>query len=185
MGILPARRTRLTYEHYLLFPEDGKQHEIIEGEHYMSPAPETAHQGALGNLYVIMFNYLRRRRLGTVFFAPVDVLFSNTNVVQPDLVYVSKQNAGIITKQNIRGTPDLLVEVRSPGTAKYDLTLKKNLYARFGVKEYWIVDPAERTIEVFRLGSGGYGRAKKFGRKDRLQVALIPGLAFAVREVFA
>ncbi|MBI2060415.1 MAG: Uma2 family endonuclease [Nitrospirae bacterium] len=184
MGILPARRIKLTYDHYLLFPEDGNRHEIIEGEHYMSPAPETQHQRIIVKLARLMGNHLERSGQGEILVAPTDVVLSDTNVVQPDLIYVSKENARIITKANIRGVPDLIVEVLSPGSAKRDQSLKKDLYARAGVKEYWIVDPAKRAVDVFRLGKSGYSPPKRFTRRDTLRAVLVPGFSVSVGELF-
>src|SRR5574341_724660 len=104
---------KLTYKDYLLFPENGKRHELIDGEHYMTPAPSTRHQRISGKVFKTLSNFIEKNKLGEVFYAPCDVVFSNTDVVQPDIVFISNENKHIITDSNIQGTPDLVVEIIS------------------------------------------------------------------------
>src|SRR5574342_874905 len=120
--------SQLKYEDYLLFPDDGKRHEIIDGDHYVTPAPRTKHQRISANLTVALVSFVKRRRAGLVLAAPSDVILSEDNVVQPDLLFVSAAGAGIVTEDNIRGAPDLVVEIISETTRKRDEVTKRKLY---------------------------------------------------------
>ena len=128
---------KLTYEDFLLFPDDGKRHELIDGEHYVTPAPNTKHQQVSGNLYFLLRQYLEQRPVGRLFFAPFDVVFSTFDVVEPDLLYMSNDRASaVLTPQHIEGAPELVVEIGSKRTRKRDETIKRRLYQRSGVSEY-------------------------------------------------
>jgi len=140
----------LTYEEYLLFPDDGRRHELIGGEHYVTPAPTPVHQRFLGNLYRMLSLFVSENRLGEVFFAPVDVVLSPRDVVQPDLIFIGNARADRVTRENIKGAPDLVVEVISESSRQVDKKLKRALYERHDVVEYWIADPDLRIFEVFR-----------------------------------
>lgn len=140
----------LTYEDYLLFPDDGRRHELIGGEHYVTPAPTTIHQWFLGNLYRVLSQFVMENGLGKVFFAPVDVILSPQDVVQPDLIFISNARLGRVTRENILGAPDLVVEVISESTRKLDRKLKRTLYGTYDVAEYWIADPELKIFEVYR-----------------------------------
>ena len=131
---------KLTYEDYKNTPED-ERYELLDGELVMSEAPRIVHQSVDMELGTLMNLFVKENDLGRVFSAPTDVVLSDTIVVQPDLLFVSKQRAHIITEQNIQGAPDLVVEILSPSTANRDWTIKRGFYARYGVKELWIVDP--------------------------------------------
>ena len=135
-GTARTPRVKLTYDDFVRFPEDGMRHEIIDGEHYVAPAPNMGHQQVVGQLHGLIWTYLRTRPIGELFVAPFDVVFSNVDVVEPDLLYVSKGRASILTQANVQGTPDLVVEVRSPSTGRRDETIKLALYQRAGVSEY-------------------------------------------------
>ena len=116
MSIVQDSRIKLTYEDYVRIPEDGKRHEIIDGDHYVTPRPFVYHQTVSGRLFVQLFRQVEERELGRVLCAPMDVLLSEVDIVQPDIVVVLKRNASIITKKNIQGSPDLLIEILSPST---------------------------------------------------------------------
>jgi Uma2 family endonuclease len=125
----------------------------------MVPSPNVPHQGVVIDLGTLFNIFVRGNDLGRVYVAPFDVVLSDTNVVQPDVMFVSRERLGIITHANIQGAPDLVVEVRSPSTAQRDLTIKRRLYAEHaehGVKEYWMVDPEARTITVLLLRNGDF-----------------------------
>ncbi|MGH7791389.1 MAG: Uma2 family endonuclease, partial [Thermodesulfobacteriota bacterium] len=111
---------KLTYEDYLLLPEDGNRYEILDGELNVTPAPTTKHQTISGNLFVILHRYVREQRAGKVFSAPVDVILDYSSIVQPDLIFVSKEREEIITEKNVQGAPDLVIEILSPNTVKID-----------------------------------------------------------------
>jgi Uma2 family endonuclease len=178
--------SQLTYEDYLQFPDDGKRHEIIEGDHYMTPAPRRKHQRASGRLFVALSSFAAARRLGEVFAAPFDVVLSDENVVQPDLLFVSTARAAIVTEDNIQGAPDLIVEILSESSRKKDEVTKRKLYERFGVQEYWIVDPELEIVKIFKLTQHGYGRASELSKEtnDVLTTELLPGFECAVSEIF-
>ena len=132
---------KFTYEDYLSFPEDGKRHELIDGEHFVTPAPLTKHQRILSNLHLLITAYVKQNALGSAFFAPTDVILSDTDVVQPDFLFISATRSAIITEANIQGPPDLAVEILSEGTRKTDEVIKRKLYERYGVEEYWVFYP--------------------------------------------
>jgi Uma2 family endonuclease len=178
---------KLTYEDYVQFPEDGKRHELIDGEHYVTPTPIRKHQAIAGNLFGLIWSYLQENRLGRVFTAPFDVIFSDFDVVQPDVLYISRERAETIeTTPWVRGAPDLLVEIESPSTRKRDETIKRRLYKRFGVSEYWIVDPELDTIKAFRRINDRYERTAELQleNNDVLTTPLLPGLALRLSKIF-
>ena len=134
---MPTARpdTRFTYDDFLLFPDDGKRHEIIDGEHYVTPSPNTRHQELVGRLHLAIGNFLRdQTALGRVFLAPFDVVFSSYDVVEPDLLFIAGDQIDILTKQNVQGSPALVVEILSPGTRKTDEQIKRRLFDRGGVR---------------------------------------------------
>lgn len=141
MRPVAAAPVKFTYEDFLNFPDDGKRHEIIDGEHYVTPSPNTKHQTVCTALTALLWTYLKQHPVGAVFVAPLDVVLSDVDIVEPDLLYISRDRADVLTRQNVRGAPDLVVEILSPSTRKTDETTKRKRYERFGVGEYWVVDP--------------------------------------------
>ena len=121
------RSAHLTYEDYVEFPDDGKRHEIIEGGHYMTPAPRIKHQRISGRLFAALNGVATSSRLGEVFAAPCDVVLSDENVVQPDLVFVSSVRADIVTEENVQGAPDIVIEILSDSSRKKDEVTKRKL----------------------------------------------------------
>lgn len=177
-----------TYEDYLALPESGPiRYEIFDGELSMTPSPNTRHQEISWNLSFAFGAWLKKNPGGKSFTAPYDVIFSTNPLqyVEPDLVYVSKERLSIITGQNIQGIPDLIVEICSPATEKKDRKEKFALYQRFGVPEYWIVDPETETVQVFRWRDGHYTLAEECRGEDHLASPLLPGLSIPAREIFA
>ena len=184
---VPHRGVKLTYDDFVLFPDDGKRHEIIDGEHFVTPSPSTKHQAIAMNLGSMLWNYLQERPIGRVFAAPFDVVFSHFDVVEPDLLYLSNARAAeVLTSKHARGAPDLVVEIGSKGTRKRDATIKRRLYERFGVAEYWIIDPELDTIQVYRHDSGQYERVAELSLAagDVLTTPLLPGLTLPLARVF-
>lgn len=155
MSIIENSKTKLTYEDYVGFPEDGRRHEVIDGDHYVTPSPSSYHQSLSLRLAAALLDLVERPGHGRVFTAPMDVLLTKVDIVQPDIMVVSKKNAAIITEKNIRGSPELLVEILSSSTSDRDRNLKKSLYQRSGVREYWIVDPDRKRVEQHVLASHG------------------------------
>ena len=177
-------RVKLTYADYLNAPDDTR-YELLDGELIMTPAPNIPHQDSLFDLGVDLKLLTRRARIGRVFIAPVDVILSDTDVVQPDIMFVSNARAHTITDDNIRGAPDLVVEILSPGTAERDRTFKRDLYARHGVKEYWMVDTVLRQIRQLMLDWDEFRLAGVFGVGDTLVSPTLNGHALNVSDVFA
>lgn len=174
---------RLTYEDYCLLPNDGKRYEIIDGELFVSPAPIPKHQIFVSNLLYYLADFVKRRGLGRVFTAPIDVVFSQHDVVEPDLIYISKSRASILTRANVQGAPDLVVEVLSESTQKTDQTTKLKLYARFGVAEYWIIDPEACSAEIYRSGPQGLELAGHLSSEAQLTSPLFPGFSLPLRSL--
>ena len=175
---------QFTYEDYLQLPDDGKRYEIIEGELYMSPAPLTIHQKIVGNLFRIWANFVHEEKNGTVFLAPCDVVFSDASIVQPDILFISNKNSSIIEEKNIQGAPDLIIEVTSPSTEIRDLDHKKRLYAKYGVKEYWIVFSNEKKVEVWDPEGNWYVLSGTYSEQDNVNSVLLPGFLVDLEDVF-
>lgn len=175
---------QLTYSNYKDFPEDGKRYEILEGRLLMVPSPFTPHQRISGKLYRHLSNYVEKNNLGEVFHPPYDVVLSELNVVQPDIIYVSKENSNIITEENIKGVPDLVIEIVSKTSRKNDETTKKMIYARSNIKEYWIVYPESKTINVFTKPEQGYVLWKEFLTTDTLSTPTFPDIKLDIAKIF-
>ena len=176
----PAKRW--TYEEYYRL-EGDQRYELIGGNLLMAPAPDTWHQNWVGSLFDILRSHARKNQLGRVFVSPIDVVLDDENTVQPDLVYVAKEKESIIQRRAIFGVPDLLVELVSPSSVRRDRYDKKELYARFGVREYWIGDPANRSLEILTLKGGQYELHCAAEEKGRLTSLVVPGLEFDLCEV--
>jgi Uma2 family endonuclease len=183
----PLRQIQYTYEDYLLFPEDGKRHELIAGDHFMSPSPITKHQKVLRQVFYKICNFLEHTPLGEVFCAPYDVVLSNTDIVEPDILFVSDERKAIITEKNIQGAPDLVIEILSESTRRTDEVKKRNLYERYGVAEYWIVDPELETVKIYKMTDEGYVRPDELSleRGDILITPLLPNFSIPLSEIFS
>ncbi len=173
---------RWTYEEYYKL-DDDQRYEIIDGHLLMAPAPDTAHQEWSRELTLILASYVKRNKLGKVFAAPVDVVLDTQNTVQPDLLFVSNANLGIIQHRAVFGTPDLMVELVSPSSVRRDRYQKKDLYARFGVKEYWIGDPANKTLEILTVKEGRFELHCCAEEKGKLTSLVLAGLEFDLTEI--
>jgi Uma2 family endonuclease len=184
--IPPTSGVKLTYDDFLLFPDDGQRHELIDGEHYVTPSPNQIHQIIVGNLYFALRGYLEEHPIGQAFLAPFDVVFSSVDVVEPDLLYITAERREILTKQNVQGAPDLVIEVGSPGTRRRDETIKRRLYERAEVSEYWIVDPDLEVVRVYQREGQGFGRPRELSREagDVLESALFRSFTLPLDAVF-
>jgi Uma2 family endonuclease len=183
----PSPGVKLTYDDFVQFPDDGMRHELIDGEHYVTPSPNTKHQTLSINLTVLIGSWLERNPIGQLFHAPFDVVFSNFDVVEPDLLYLSNARAAdALTPQHVRGVPELVIEIASPGTRKRDETVKRRLYERAGVSEYWVVDPEIDTVRVYRLEGEAFARVIELAADagDIVTSALLPGLEIPLSRVF-
>jgi len=175
--------TRLNYDDYCLLPSNGKRYEIIDGELFVTPSPLWRHQNVLTNLLYYLVDFVKKHDLGKVYPAPFDVVFSQYDVVEPDILYVSKTRASVLTEKNVQGAPDLVVEILSESTAKIDRTTKLKLYARYGVAEYWVIDPATCSVEIYRPVSGGYELVVQLDSSQSLTSPLFPGFALPLSKL--
>ena len=176
---------QFTYEDYRTAPPD-KRYELLDGKLLLTPAPNLKHQRLQLRLGMRLAQFIEERRLGELFFAPCDVVLSDTDVVQPDLLFVSNErNHLLLGGDNVRGGPDLVVEILSPATAERDRGCKRTLYAKHGVKEYWLVDPAAETVTILRPRAGALEVAHTFGRNETLRSPLLAGLALGLEDIFS
>ena len=178
----PASPTvKFTYEDVRLFPDDRKRHELIDGEHYVTPSPRLKHQAIVGNLYWLIRSFLTDH-----YVSPLDVVLSRIDVVEPDLLYVANDQQDMLTESNISGPPALVVEVLSSSTRRRDETLKLELYGRMGVREYWIVDPDLETLTVYRARDDRFARIGELSLEanDALSSPMFPGLDLPLSSVF-
>lgn len=174
--------SKLTYDDYVNFPNDGKRYEIIDGELYVNPAPNTKHQRLLGRLFRTLAAFVEEHGLGEVFIAPFDVVLAEIDVLQPDLLFISAARMQILTQANVKGAPDLVVEVLSDGTRRYDETTKRKRYEHFEVQEYWIVDPIDDSVRILRLEGKQYERIIVGGN---ITSPLFPGFSLGLKKLFA
>jgi Uma2 family endonuclease len=187
-GVTGARAgVKLTYDDFLLFPDDGKRHELIDGEHYVTASPNTKHQRVSGNLHWLIRSYLEGHPIGRIFYAPFDVVFSHFDVVEPDLLYMSNARAAeILTAQHVKGSPQLVIEIGSPSTRGRDETIKRRLYERSAVDEYWVVDPDVDLVRVYRRTGNRFARPTELSLEagDVLTTPLLPGIQLRLAEIF-
>ena len=176
-------KTKLTYADYAKTSDD-ERYELLDGELVKVPTPLVNHQRVLGNLMLKVASFVWERNLGRVYPRPTDVVLSDTTVVEPDILFVSSQRSHIITRENIQGAPDLVVEIYDPPTAERDRTVKLDLYALHGVKEYWIVDPDAGTITVLLRGEGGFEVNGIYGEGQSLRSPTLEGFSVAPEEIF-
>lgn len=183
---MPSRagRVTLTYDDYARLPEDGHRYELYNGEIDTAPAPNLAHQDAVLNLGSLLRSHVRQNQLGRIFVAPTDVVLSDLTVVQPDLVFVARERESIITPLNVRGAPDLVVEVLSASAPERDLAVKYQLYARYGVPSYWLFDPSSRTARALVLEQGAYREVAAASGGERFSAPPFPDLVIRLAEVW-
>jgi Uma2 family endonuclease len=177
---------RLTYDDLARMPDDGMRHEIIDGVHYVTPSPVRRHQQLLRRLVVAIGSYLELHPdLGEVFTAPFDTVFTQWDVVEPDLLFIAADQLHILTEPNVQGAPALVVEILSPGTKRRDVGVKLQLYDRGGVREYWIVDPEENIFTIHRRAADG-SFPKLQSRRDAGTIAtpLLPGFRLQTDTLF-
>jgi len=178
---------KLTYDDFVHFPDDGKRHELIDGEHYVTPSQNTRHQRIAGTLFGMIWTWLEAHPVGQLFHAPYDVVFSEFDVVEPDLLYLSNERAAeIMTALHLRGAPELVIEIGSPSTRQRDETIKRHLYERTGVSEYWFVDPELDVVRVYRRNGEEFARPVELSREagDTLTTPILPGLLLPLSRIF-
>jgi Uma2 family endonuclease len=165
----------------------SKSYELMDGELHVTPAPSTTHQAVAQNIEFMLMQHVRETRAGRVFHAPLDVVLGDgarRDVVQPDILFIDRAREHIITEPEVAGAPDLAIEILSPTTKARDPGLKNTIYARAGVREYWIVDPAQELVDVFTLGEDGYGAPVRFRAGDTLLSGVLAGLRMPLADVF-
>jgi len=173
----------LTYEDYRKLPE-GAPYQLIGGELVLTPSPTTYHQIISGKLQFQMMGYVIERNLGMVLDAPIDVYLSETETYQPDIIFIAQERLGIIEHERINGAPDLVVEILSPATAYYDLRKKFRVYERSGVKEYWIVDPEEKSVEIYLLEEGKFRLEQQAAGEGQVTSRVLGGFTVSLETIF-
>ncbi|MBC7105760.1 MAG: Uma2 family endonuclease [Firmicutes bacterium] len=181
--IIPQRDT-YTYADYALLPE-GAPYQLIGGELILTPAPTTFHQIVSMRLENMLVNFVTERGLGLVLDAPVDVYLEEKETYQPDIIFISRDRLDIVEKARVNGAPDLVVEILSPSTAYYDMKKKARVYARHGVREYWLVDPEERSIEVYRGHEGRFLADQRVEGDGTVRSLVLEGLEVDAARLFA
>ena len=186
---MPTATRRLTAAEFLQIPDDGKMHELIDGVHYVTPSPKLSHQELVGRLHLAIGNFLStRRHLGRLFLARLDVVMSDHDVVEPDLLFVSGDQLDILTEANVQGAPALVIEVLSPSTRRRDEGIKRKLFDEKGVREYWLVDPKGRRVSVCRRGADGSFPIianLEAASGDRLTTPLLPQFELPMTNLFS
>lgn len=176
-------QVQFTYDDLQAFPEDNFRRELIDGELIVTAAPRLSHQAVVVRLVTALSNHVSENG-GHVYVAPTDVYFDHTNVVEPDVLFVREEHAEKLGDDRfVKDAPDVVVEVSSPSTRRLELVRKRDLYARFGVPEYWYVDLEAEEVYVDRLGKGSYGESVALIRGDVLESPEIPGFSIKVDEL--
>ena len=172
------------YEDLFSLPDDGTRYEIIEGELYETPSPSLAHAITVRNLVLLLGRVLESLG-GTILFAPLDVFFPGADPVQPDILAILPGWGGTLRQRGPEGAPDLAIEVLSPSNRGHDLLTKRSLYARAGVREYWIVDPASKTVDVLTLDRDAFHTVQTAAEDASVISPLLGGATFPLAEIFA
>ncbi len=181
--MFPVKEKIHNIKDYKLLPE-GSPYQLIEGELIMTPAPSPFHQIISGNLFEKIRMFAKERNAGIVLYSPIDIYLDDENAYQPDIVFISKGKQEIIKDDGIHGAPDLIIEILSPSTAYYDIKKKYKVYERCGVKEYWIVDPLQKTIEVFFNKEGGFKLVGSAKGEGEINSEILKGNILSLKEVF-
>jgi Uma2 family endonuclease len=183
--IVTLPRRRLTYEEYKQLPDD-ERYELLEGELVLTPAPTHRHQRILSRLFLRLGLFVEERRLGEVLTAPIGVVFSADTTLQPDLLYTSRdQGSTDDLNQDFQGAPDLIIEIISPSNPEHDRITKRQAYSRYGVQEYWIVDPYEESVEVLTQQGAGLEVWQRFTKNETLTSPLLTGLRLDLSLIFS
>jgi Uma2 family endonuclease len=176
---------RWTYDDLAAMPEDNVIREILDGELFVAPSPVTKHQRIVRRLMYEIEHYLRSNSIGEVFGSPFDVVFSVDNVCEPDILYISNERSSIVTRRNVQGALDFVIEVLSEFNRENDEVRKLQIYERFGVDEYWIVDPEVDTVRVYRRQRKRLALVSQLTARDAAATPLLPGLTLDLSEVMA
>ena len=180
----PGSPSVWTYEDYLHIPDDGYRYEVVWGELTVPPSPTFGHQRVLGILFSTLHQHVTAHDLGVVCVAPLDVVLSEQNVLQPDILFVTKERLHIVTEANVNGAPDLVIEVLSPGTAAVDRGRRMDAFAAFGVLHCWLIDPLSHSLEVYELRGERYEMVSRLTETDAFAPAIFPGLSLPLASVW-
>lgn len=180
---LDLKHKRYTYDDYCKLPDDERV-ELINGALLMSPAPNWQHQSISGKLFYLLYSYVTKRKLGKVSAAPTDVFLSDFDVVQPDILFVAKNRLNIIGEPCVKSSPDFVIEILSPPHEARDTVEKKQLYEKYRIPEYWIVDPKTKSVTVFLLDGKLRYTEKTYQQKDVLKSRMVRGFKLRVRDLF-
>jgi len=179
-----AAKKTYTYEDYRKLPE-GAPYQLIGGMLIMTPSPSTYHQIISMKLEVKLAGFVMERDLGLILDAPLDVYFEESETYQPDLVFIARERLSSIEPDKINGAPDLVAEILSPGTAYYDLRKKFKIYEKHGVREYWIIDPEEQSVEIYTLQDGRFTPGQKAEKQGTVASTVVEGFAVPVESIFS
>ena len=174
----------LTYADYVALPDDGKRYEILDGVLHVTPSPSRRHQRVVLTLATALEMHVRAHNLGEIDIAPFDVILSESNIVEPDIIFVSTDKLDTFSNRGFEGGPTLAIEVLSLSTARTDRTTKLAIYGRHGVAWYWIVDPERPLIDVYRLDATGYAPPQTFTRDRFVDLPPFPGLVLDPRVIW-
>ena len=180
-----VREPPANYAEYCRLPEDAPRYEILAGVGYLTPSPGGRHQKVSANVFRGLDRFVQARQLGEVLDAPLDVVFSETDVVQPDLLYIAGDRVDILRDRGVFGPPDLAVEILSPASVRRDLQQKLTLYQRYGVREYWIIDLQNRTVDVWTSRESPLDTRRVVTAGGIIESSILPGLAMELDEIFA
>ena len=181
---IPPGPIKLTYEDYVDLPDDGRRYEILDGDLEVSPAPAPKHQAVSGDLFSILHGHVQERGLGSVYYAPIDVLLADTSIVQPDLVFIDAARASIVSRRGIEGPPDLAIEILSSWSVRRDRIAKAALYARYGIRHYWVMDPDARTLEIYEADGAQYRSVERHEGHATVRTAVFPDLEIDLGRVW-
>ena len=179
---LPAGKKHYTYADYEKLPE-GAPYQLIGGDLVKEPSPVPYHQMVSMRIEFELVKFVEERDLGVVLDAPMDVYFSDTEVYQPDIMFISKGRMNIIGEKNIEAAPDLVMEILSPSSAYYDLRHKMHVYETSGVREYWVVDPIEKGVEIYQNINGEFKLLNKALSSGLIRSALLEGFTVELEKV--
>jgi Uma2 family endonuclease len=182
--MLNVTRRPLTMYDYRQVPPGGPRYQLIEGEMHMTPAPNRFHQHIVGRIHLMIAHYLETHPIGWVYVSPFDVVLTDVNVYQPDVLFVADKHRAVLTDAGAEGAPDLVVEILSPATARHDTGVKREVYARTGVAELWIIDPDTRRFLVYRLQEDRETPIATYDDQAIFATPLLPGLNVDTAWVF-